>query len=236
MSLWEKDIDSYINCVNKDNSDSFYLRDKGVKPNIVELAGDLTLKTVLDIGSGDGWVHKTISSREAFECDVIRPDDAECRLNFSVQSVSCLEYEDNKFDTIIASLMLMWLEDLSEPLREINRVAKSGGDLIICITTPYFYRTGKVLESGSFLLEKDLSASFRVDDLYIAGKVGPFEYHYHPLVDYLNKLIASGWSIVEVRDWYIDIEDYNRCVNTEDSEIGRSGNVPLYTFIKSVKQ
>ena len=119
---------------------------------------------------------------------------------------------------------------------ELYRVAKGGGGrLVVALTHPYFYRTGEVAKDGNFTLNRDLSQPFDIP-IKIGGKVGPLTYYYRPLPEYVNQLMKAGWKVAEMRDWFIDIEQYNEFMGKGmKSDIRRSGRIPLYTFLKCEK-
>ena len=51
-----------------------------------------------------------------------------------------LPYADDAFDDVVASLVLHYLEDWTEPLAELRRVLKPGGRLILSVNHPILYR------------------------------------------------------------------------------------------------
>ena len=52
-----------------------------------------------------------------------------------------LPFADAKFDDVIASLVLHYLEDWAGPLAELRRVLKSGGRLIVSVIHPLSTRS-----------------------------------------------------------------------------------------------
>jgi SAM-dependent methyltransferase len=50
-----------------------------------------------------------------------------------------LPYADAAFDDVVASLVLHYLEDWTEPLAELRRVLKTGGRLIVSVNHPILY-------------------------------------------------------------------------------------------------
>ena len=158
-------------------------------------------------------------------------------IDFQIQDIRSLTYDTDHFDVIVASLVLMWFEDLDSVCRELHRVSKdNGGRLIVSLIHPYFYRTGAVSESQDFILSADLSRPFRISGHKIAGRIGPFDYYYRSMDTYLNSLLNAGWNIKRVKDWFADMVDYkDKVVDISASKIVRTGRVPLYTFIGCVK-
>ncbi len=233
---WQSSAHEYRELIQNPEWDSWFLREQGLKPNILELAGDCSKATVLDAGTGTGWLFDVIRPAQAFACDVVVPENFPNGVKFDKQSVEYLNYSDGTFDIVIASLLMMFCERIDLAFAEFFRVSKDcGGQLIISLTHPYFYRTGRVTDDEHYLVTEDLSRPSQTQ-IKIAGQVGPLVYYYRPLPDYLNGLIAAGWKIVELRDWFIDIEKYKQVLaGGMKSEISRTGRIPLYTFVKCEK-
>lgn len=233
--MWQKYAQEYKGLIENSERDSMFLREEGLKPNILDLIGDCKNATILDAGTGTSWLFESVRPKSAYACDIVVPAKSPENVNFSQQSVESLTYEDNTFDIVVASLLLMFCERLDAVCTELFRVCRSSGHLVVALTHPYFYRTGEVTASGDFLLTQDLSRPFEMT-VKIGGKVGPLPYYYRPFPEYLNQLIKAGWNIVEVRDWFVNTARHKELVAAGmKSEIRRSGHVPLYSFIKCEK-
>lgn len=232
--MWPRHADAYANLVHDAGRDSHYLRTRGLKPTILRMAGACSDAKVLDAGCGDGWLLDALSPREGHGCDIARFADFPQRWALSQEDVRALSYPDAQFDVTVASLLLMWFPELDAALSQLHRVTKAGGRIVIALMHPYFYRTGEA--NGNFIVNRGLSTPFVIEDHRIAGAVGPFPYHYRPLPDYMNGCIRAGLRIDEVADWYIDMDDYVERFGSERAgHIQRTGNVPMYTFIKCVR-
>lgn len=231
---WKDKMADYMGLIDDDKlADSKYLREEGLIKTILKLIGRPE-EPVLDVGCGDGWLFDRLQIKNGLECDIVSHSSRSGRV-VSVQDVQNLSLDDSSFSLVIASMVLMWVENLQSACDELYRVTRDSGRTIIALTHPYFYRTGTVTETGQFLIDKDLSKPFIIDNHCIAEKVGPFKYFYRPITFYLNTLIASGWTVRCVKDWHIDMNDYIEKVNSDASKIKRTNVVPLYTFIECIK-
>ncbi|UAB69303.1 malonyl-ACP O-methyltransferase BioC [Vibrio sp. SCSIO 43132] len=97
---------------------------------------DLTGKIILDLGCGTGYFSEILATRGA---KVVAADLSEAMLSATEHrcvglNVHCenvdadsLPFSDDSFDFVFSSLALQWCDDLSVPLREIQRVVKPGG-------------------------------------------------------------------------------------------------------------
>lgn len=236
MSAWIEAQKDYASLIMSDLHDSRYLREKGLIPNVIELVGNCSNKLVLDVGTGTGWLYEHISPAKAHALDLVKAEHLPECVEFVQEDVHAMSYGSNTFDVIVASLLLMFCGDLRSVFRELWRVSRPKGSLVIALTHPYFYRTGEVKADGRFLLQNSLSAEQEFE-LRIGETVGPFRYFYRPLPVYFNSLIREGWEIEETRDWFIDMEDYACYLELGGtSNIPRTGAVPMYCFIKAVKR
>ena len=233
---WSSQFRAYSDLVHNSEGDSLYLRTRGLQPLIIRMAGNCSNGRMLDAGCGDGWLLSAMSPREGHGCDICRFDEFPGTGTFRQDDIRKLSYADEYFDVTVASLVLMWFPDLDLAVSELCRVTKPGGIVVLAIMNPYFYRTGEANENGDFVVDRDLSRPFVIENHRIADAVGPFAYHYRPMPDYLNSCVAAGLRIAEVADWHIDMKDFNARFGTErPGNIRRTGDVPMYTFIKCIR-
>jgi SAM-dependent methyltransferase len=201
------------------------------------MVGDCSDARFLDVGCGDGWLLDEVKPREGYACDIVEQPKVGPEWKFDIQDVRSLSYPDEFFDVVVASLVLIWFEELDIAIRQLYRVTKTGGKMVIALVHPYFYRMGEPDNQGNFVISRDLSQPFKIQDLKIGGVAGPLIYFYRPLPDYLNACISVGYKIRQVLDWFVDMDDYLR--NTKNgmgSNILRTGKVPLYCFIECAKE
>jgi len=236
LDSWAKTTKEYSELVLNENRDSYYLRSQGLKPNLLGMIGDCSKLHLLDIGCGNGWLLDDAKPEKGYGCDIAKQSDFASEWDFQVQDVRKLSYSDNFFDVTVASLVLIWFEELDAALQEMCRVTKQGGKMVIATVHPYFYRVGRPEENGDFTIQRDLSKPFKMQNLRIGGIAGPLTYYYHPFTDYLNGCIKAGFKICKVLDWFLDMEDYLKNIDSGmRSSIARTGKVPVYSFIECEK-
>ncbi len=235
-SAWRVSAADYGDLIEDAEWDSRFIRRTGLLPNLLDLLGNCADKTLLDVGTGTGWLFDFVQPALAYACDIVPTRMQRDNVHFSIADVQSLPYDDETFDTVVASLVLFYCRDLQGACEEIYRVTKSrGGKLTIALMHPYFYRMGAVSTAGGYCITEDLSKPAAMT-FRIADRVGPLSYFYRPLPDYVNTLIGSGWVITEMRDWSIDMALYSReAEKGMKGNIQRTGRVPLFSFINCIK-
>lgn len=116
------------------------------QPAMLELAGDVAGKRILDAGCGAGPLSEVLRDRGAimsgFDLSAGMLELARRRLgpeaDLRVADLAePLPYTDNAFDDVIASLVLHYLEDWGPSLTELKRILKPGGRLLISVDHPF---------------------------------------------------------------------------------------------------
>lgn len=99
--------------------------------------GPQNIQHVLDIGCGDGSITRTLkqklglSDEQVHGCDIVPIRNEEIGFTFRLIDGSVLPYESQTFDVVYALMSLHHIRDLSGMLREIRRVLKPNGVLIV---------------------------------------------------------------------------------------------------------
>jgi ubiquinone/menaquinone biosynthesis C-methylase UbiE len=102
------------------------------------------INSILDVGCGNGWVAKEFlpKGKQVYSLDISATNPAKAKKlypdknHFGITADSFqLPFSDNSFDCVIASEIIEHVVDPPEFIKELFRVVKNGGRLII--TTPY---------------------------------------------------------------------------------------------------
>ena len=228
---WSAHGRAYRALIADSGHSSSLLREVGLKPTVARLLGDCSWAKVLDAGCGGGWLFDTVRAGEAHACDLIAPDVSRPGVAFERLDVCAMSaYGDAAFDAVVSSLVLCYCGDLERAVREHARVTRPGGVFVVALVHPYFYRTGDVLDDGSFHLTMDL-AEAGVIPIEIGQAVGPFRYHYRGLPHYINAAANAGFLVERIEDWFFDPEAYAESEAASDG-VARSSKVPVFTFVK----
>ena len=104
---------------------------------------DPTAKNILDVGCGNGFFIKSISSiKEKYACDVFEESIENSRdgYNYSKENIIDLNFDNNSFDTVFCSHTLEHIPNIQKAISELKRVAKK--EVIIVVPKQrYFYHT-----------------------------------------------------------------------------------------------
>lgn len=115
------------------------------RPEMLRLAGDVAGRRILDAGCGSGPLSAALRDRGAvmsgFDLSAAMVELARERLgedaDLRVHDLADpLPYGDASFDDVVASLVVHYLEDWTEPLAELHRVLKPSGRLILSTHHP----------------------------------------------------------------------------------------------------
>jgi SAM-dependent methyltransferase len=116
------------------------------RPAILNLAGDVAGRRILDAGCGSGPLFAALRERGAI---VAGMDSSATMLRLARQRLGAgaalhradlrraLPFTDGAFDDVIASLVLHYLEDWTAPLAELRRVLVPDGRLIASVEHPF---------------------------------------------------------------------------------------------------
>lgn len=145
--LQDTNYDNFAEAYSTENETSlingFYER-----PAMLNLAGDVGGRQILDAGCGSGPLAKALSDRGAtmtgFDSSEAMIGLARQRLGEETELLVAdlgqpLPFTEDTFDDVVASLVFHYLEDWVSPLQEIRRVLRPGGRLIMSVNHPIIY-------------------------------------------------------------------------------------------------
>lgn len=109
---------------------------KGTHEKVLELLGDIKNKKILDCGAGRGTLTKELIERKG---DIYAVDIDPKRFNLNIPFKKAdfndkIPFKKSYFDKVVSIEVIEHLEKSSNFIQELNRILKSGGELII--TTP----------------------------------------------------------------------------------------------------
>ncbi|MEV7548144.1 class I SAM-dependent methyltransferase [Amycolatopsis sp. NPDC089917] len=197
----ENDYDSFAEAYAAENESSlnnaYYTR-----PAILNLAGDVSGRRILDAGCGAGPITEALRDRGAtvtgFDSSAKMVELARKRLGADADlrvadMARPLPFPDDAFDDVVSALVLHYLEDWTAPLAEIRRVLKPGGRLIMAVNHPIIY---KLIHP-----EADYFEIVKWDDEYtFNGQKAVLTYWHRPLHAMTDAFVAAGFRTAVVSE------------------------------------
>ena len=168
------------------------------RPAILDLAGDVAGRRILDVGCGAGPLLEALRDRGAIVTGIDpsakmlelarRRLDEGVTLNQGALGSDPLPYPDATFDDAIACLVLHYLQDWTAPLAELRRVLVPGGRLIVAVNHPFVYKL--LYPDASYSLIAEYS-----EDYTFSGKSAVLTYWHRPLHAMTAAFTAAGFRI-----------------------------------------
>jgi SAM-dependent methyltransferase len=213
------------------NHDAFWAYRSSLLAFIGEGQGE-----ALDVGCGEGRVSRVlkecgyrVTATDRVEALVTAAEEAGSADEYRVAAAANLPFADNTFDLAIAYNVLMDVEDVSTALREIRRVLRSSGTLIVSIVHPFTDR-GRFAgpePDAPFALHGSYFGRERFEGVEERnGLRMHFAGWSRPLEDYMAALAGAGLAVSALREPVPDASDAWK-------HLERWSRVPLFLWIKA---
>lgn len=188
-----------------------------IMPYMLKFMGNVEGVKILDLGCGEGGYSRELAKRNA---EVVAIDCSEKAVRYSMESAKkegldiphyirnsndLYEIEDNEFDVVLCSMMLMDCEDLDGTLREAARVLKPGGRLFASVLHPCFdgnHETG-IGRQGTGIDRQVVVMNYFEPKQWEAPLykgVTPVLWHHRTLEEYVKAFVKAGLSIVDLNE------------------------------------
>ena len=195
------DYDAFAEAYAAENENSL-INAYYTRPAILDLAGDVAGRRILDAGCGAGPLSAALRDRGAV---VTAFDSSPQMLALARQRLGAdadlhvadlgqpLPFADGAFDDVIASLVLHYLEDWAAPLAELRRVLKPGGRLIMAVNHPILL---KMINP-----ESDYFGTVKWSDEYtFSGQKAVLTYWHRPLHAMTDTFTAAGFQTAVISE------------------------------------
>ena len=219
---WDKNANVWADHVRR-GWDAY--REHFNNPAFFAFIGDLSEKTVLDAGCGEGYNTRLLArsgarmtgvdiSERMIELARQEEQREPLGIRYEVASFSDLGiFNDASFDVVVSSMALMDGPDFEGAVKEIFRVLRPGGELMFSITHPCFMTKGfgwirdehgndvKITVSDYFAREPWVER-WRFSKAPGSEIIEPFAVPRFPrtLSGYLNALIETGFVLKRVQE------------------------------------
>jgi len=172
------------------------------RPAMLELAGDVRGRRILDAGCGSGPLAEALLAKGASVTGIdVSPamvDLARRRLgpdaDLHIADLGeALPFPDDTFDDVVCSLALHYLEDWSAPLAELRRVLVPGGRLLLSVNHP----TVSVVNypGEDYFATREYSEEYEFD-----GEPAVLTFWHRPLHAMFEAFSGAGFRVVRVAE------------------------------------
>ena len=179
-----------------------------LNPVIFDLMGDVTGKTILDAGCGQGYLSRLLARKGAIVTGVEptfplynyalhREQVERLGITYLQEDLSTLSPMPDMFDYVIANMVFMDIPDYLPALRNCISALKSNGGLIFSLLHPCFEEPGSEWSKKHYVEVRHYFEEQVVKQTY-----GFFVHR--PLSFYLNSLVQEGCALQKVIEPRVD--------------------------------
>ena len=216
-------------------------------PYILELVGDVQGKRVLDAGCGGGFYSLWMAekganvtgidgSKEMIRIATKKASKRKLDVVFLVGDVSDMRIEDDTFDVILSTLVLMDIKNLDKAADELVRVTKCDGDLVISVSHP-------ILTAGHWVRESGLKLYRELDDYFVEITLThrwetenkeriSLDYYHRPLQAYVKPFLERECVLTNLVEPY-PYKAYQTLNPTEYEDTKRIPHFIIFKFRKA---
>ncbi|WP_216905536.1 class I SAM-dependent methyltransferase [Nocardia noduli] len=171
------------------------------RPAMLELAGDVTGRRILDAGCGSGPLFATLRDRGAvvtgIDASAGMLEQARLRLGADADLrvadlADPLPFPDNAFDDVVASLVLHYLRDWGPTLTELRRVLVPGGRLLASVEHPFANFLGQHLAGNQ---TNYFQTRNRTEEWTMGGQTARLSFWDRPLHAMTEAFATAGFRI-----------------------------------------
>lgn len=171
------------------------------RPAMLDLAGDVTGRRILDAGCGSGPLFAALRDRGAIvtgiDISAKMLEQARRRLGADADLrvadlADSLPFPDRSFDDIVASLSLHYLKDWGPTLTEMRRVLAPGGRLIASVEHPFanFLTQRMAGEETNYFKTRN-----RTEEWTMGGQTAQLSFWDRPLHAMTDAFTTAGFRI-----------------------------------------
>lgn len=218
-----------------------------LQPRMLDLAGDVAKRRVLDLGCGEGAYSRALVRRGArvtgidgsarlIEIARLRAAAAGLDIDYRCLNASVLDgIASGSFDLIVASMVFMNVEDYPGAIREAHRVLAPGGELCMSITHPCFsapvsgWVRGKGRRPQHFAVDRYFERIAWNDRIAPTFRTPTLRRH-RPLEDYIGGALQAGFVLREFQEPTATDEDLKASARFEHLT-----RIPYFLFMRWAK-
>ncbi len=226
------DKSSYV--TEKFTDDGDFYRKHVINPAIFSLLGDIKGKTILDAGSGQGYLSRLLAKQGAI---VTSLEPAEGLIAYAIErerteklgithikaDLSTWNEKPSNFDIVVSNMVFMDIPDWKSAIENCVTSLKKGGIFVFSISHPCFDQE----EGRSDKPYAEIKNYF--NEYSIQNYIG-YSFH-HMLSDYINLVINYGCTIKRIMEPQLPKE-----FSEKNDLYARDKNVPNFLLVKATKE
>jgi ubiquinone/menaquinone biosynthesis C-methylase UbiE len=239
---WQSIADEWVS-----HADTNDYRNEFLMPIMLAMVGDVAGLDLLDLGCGEGGYGRELARRGARVVgidgsprliEVARQRAASDNVTVDLRCANANQLNgiaDASFDRVLASMSLMDMEGYPGAIREVARVLRPGGELLMSITHPCF----QARVSRWITAERGQPMFFAVDHYFdrlaweehMAPEFTRTVLRRHrPLEDYMAAPLAAGLTLREFREPVPTDEEL-----TKSHRFWKLRRIPYFLFMRWAK-
>jgi 2-polyprenyl-3-methyl-5-hydroxy-6-metoxy-1,4-benzoquinol methylase len=209
---WDAAADDWVAHADTSDYQNLFLQ-----PRMLALAGDVSGSRVLDLGCGEGSYARALAGRGARVTGIDgsgrliavakeRAAAAGLTIDYRCLNANALDgIAPESFDVVVASMVMMNVEDHDGTMREAYRVLAPGGALCVSMTHPCFsapvsdWVGGKGRKPQHFAVDRYFER-IAWDDRITDKFRSPTLRRHRPLEDYISGALRAGFVLKEFRE------------------------------------
>lgn len=219
--LWEQAADDFIDFVRRVEEDESgdYLRKQLLVPTMLQHLGDITNKTILDAGCGEGVLGHELAAKGAkvtgvdaspkmIEAARKRNERCNGNLEFKIASIEDNNlFPEESFDIIVVSMVFQEMAPVEDSFSYLAKYLKKGGKMVVSVLHPAFdmndsqrLSRGTIPQGGlkhgrwEFELFSPYSEPRRHERNYTFSS-HPVAYYFRPISFYMNLFLNNNFNI-----------------------------------------
>ena len=200
----------YHNLRTKENPQGWFYNEMLEMPATLELLGNVKGKKILDYGCGTGIYARLLTKKGAkvkgfdISSEMLKIAKHENpKLDFKLGSGYKIPFKE-KFDIVLASLVVHYLEDWEKMFKEVSRVLKEGGIFIFSTGNPVAEVSEKVsYKERNFRVPGDYFKERKMYGIWTkSGKKIKMPFFHKTYETIMKTIMENGFEIVDYKDCF----------------------------------
>lgn len=210
------------------------------KPVILELAGDLTNRRILDLGCGDATF-----GREALNkgCETYVGIDGSLNMVAAAQqnlagtigkvllaNIEEWDYPSNAFDLVVSRLAFHYIKDIEAVFNQIHEAIIPGGRLLFSVEHPVITSCDRAWQGNGLRQEWTVDNYFNTGQRITSWMGGQVVKYHRTIEDYFVGLQRAGFVVETIREATPQRERFE-----QEAAFQRRQRIPLFLIMAGHK-